>query len=240
MTIASTKTVGEIAAEMPSATRELEKLGIDYCCGGSRTIGDVCAQAKISVDEVLARLEKSARVASQGESKDWQNQPLADLIAHITSTHHVFVREECPRIETLAAKVVGVHDGNHPELLQVQKIFSALAEELRVHLMKEEQVLFPYIFRLEESFVAGEPAPPAMFGTVVNPVRMMMQEHDGAGEGLRALRSVTHDYAVPADACTSYRTLYEALQGFEADLHQHIHLENNILFPRAVAMEEKR
>ena len=240
MTIATTRTVGEIAAEMPNATRELEKLGIDYCCGGTRTLGDACAQAKIPVGEVLARLEKSAQLSAIGDSKDWQDQPLADLIAHITGTHHVFVREECPRIEALASKVVGVHGQNHPELLQVQEIFSALAGELGVHLMKEEQVLFPYIFRLEESFVAGEPAPPAMFGTVVNPVRMMMQEHDGAGEAVRTLRSITHDYAVPADACISYRTLYEALQGFEADLHQHIHLENNILFPRAVAMESKR
>jgi regulator of cell morphogenesis and NO signaling len=106
--------------------------------------------------------------------------------------------------------------------------------------MKEEQILFPYLVRLEESFVAGEPAPPAMFGTVVNPVRMMMQEHDGAGDALRRLRAVTKDYALPEDACISYRTLYEALVGFEADLHQHIHLENNILFPRAVAMEGKQ
>jgi regulator of cell morphogenesis and NO signaling len=240
MTIATTKTVGEIAAETPNATREFEKLGIDYCCGGSRTLGEVCAEAKISVEEVLARLEKSSAVTTPGESIDWQNQPLADLIAHITSTHHVFVRQECPRIDALAGKVVAVHGKNHPELLQVQAVFSALGEELHVHLMKEEQVLFPYLVRLEESFIAGEPAPPAMFGPVVNPVRMMMQEHDNAGDALRSLRSITNDYSVPADACISYRTLYQALQGFEADLHQHIHLENNILFPRAVAMADKR
>ena len=150
------------------------------------------------------------------------------------------MREESPRIEALAAKVVGVHGKNHPELLRVQAIFSALAEELRVHLMKEEQILFPYVLLMEESTLAGEPAPPAMFGTVVNPVRMMMQEHDGAGEALRSLRSVTNEYTLPADACISYRTLYQALQGYEADLHQHIHLGNNILFPRAVAMEAKR
>ena len=120
----------------------------------------------------------------------------------------------------------------------MQRTFSALAEELSV-LMKEEQVLFPYVVRLEESLLAGEPAPPAMFGTVVNPVRMMMQEHDSAGDALRKLRMITKDYSVPEDACISYRTLYEALKGFEADLHQHIHLENNILFPRAVAMEAR-
>jgi iron-sulfur cluster repair di-iron protein len=135
---------------------------------------------------------------------------------------------------------VGVHGKNHPELLQVQQLFAALAEELRVHLMKEEQMLFPYISLMEESAFAGEPAPPAMFGTVANPVRMMMQEHDGAGEALRALRSVTTDYKVPEDACITYRTLYGTLESYEADLHQHIHLENNILFPRAIAMEAKR
>ena len=240
MTLTATKTVGEIAAEAPSATREFEKLGIDYCCGGSRTLGEACAEAKISVDEALARLEKGLATTQPGDNKDWQHQLLADLIAHIKSTHHVFVREESSRIQALAAKVVGVHGKNHPELLPVQEVFSDLAAELSVHLMKEEQVLFPYMIRMEESALAGEPAPPATFGTVVNPVRMMMQEHDGAGDALRALRTITNDYRVPEDACISYRTLYQALQGFEADLHQHIHLENNILFPRAVAMEAKR
>ena len=240
MTLTPTKTVGEIAAEMPNATREFEKLGIDYCCGGSRTLGEACTEANISIDETLARLEKSRASIPSGDSKDWQNQLLADLISHIISTHHAFVREESTRIVALTAKVVGVHGKNHPELLQVQELFSVLAEELSVHLMKEEQVLFPYVVRMEESRLAGEPAPPAMFGTVVNPIRMMMQEHDGAGDALRSLRSVTNDYTVPEDACITYRTLYDALQGFESDLHQHIHLENNILFPRAVAMEAKQ
>ncbi len=240
MSIATTKTVGEIAVEVPNATREFEKLGIDYCCGGSRTLGEACAEAKISIDEALERLQKSVTTVQPGSAEDWQNQLLADLITHITSTHHVFVREECPRIQALAEKVVSVHGKNHPELLQVQGTFSALAEELSVHLMKEEQVLFPYVVRMEESVLAGEPVPPAMFGTVVNPVRMMMQEHDGAGDALRSLRSITGNYAVPEDVCISYKTLYQALQGFESDLHRHIHLENNILFPRAVAMEAKR
>ncbi len=241
MTIASTKTVGEIAAGLPSAAREFEKLGIDYCCGGSRTLGEACAEAKISVDEALARLEKSTAGRENSDAaQDWQNQPLADLVSHINRTHHVFVRQETARIEALAEKVVGVHGQRHPELQQVQEVFSALANELSVHLMKEEQILFPYLIRLEESYLACEPAPPAMFGTVVNPVRMMMQEHDGAGDALRSLRQLTEDYAIPSEACASYRALYQALQEFEADLHQHIHLENNILFPRAVAMEGKR
>lgn len=240
MTLAATNTVGDIAAEIPGATREFEKLGIDYCCGGSRTLGEACVAANIPFDDIVSRLEKNRTKSGAAGDGPWQGELLADLIAHIQSTHHVFVREECPRIDSLAAKVVGVHGKNHPELLQVQQIFSALAEELHVHLMKEEQVLFPYLVRMEESAMAGEAAPPSCFGTVANPIHMMMAEHDGAGEALRALHSITSDYKLPADACISYRTLYEALQGFEADLHQHIHLENNILFPRAVAMEANR
>jgi len=240
MTIAASKTVGEMVAETPSCAREFEALGIDYCCGGSRTLGEACTQLNVSVQETLARLEKSAAQATSAEDKNWQGLPLTDLIAHINSTHHVFVRSECPRILKLTEKVVGVHGTNHPELLTVQAIFAALSDELHLHLMKEEQILFPYVLRMEESVTAGEPAPPAMFGTVMNPIRMMMQEHDGAGEALRTLRSATSDYKVPDDACVSYRTLYEALKDFEKDLHQHIHLENNILFPRATAMEAGR
>src|ERR1035441_5603159 len=187
MTLTTTRTVGEIAAEMPGTTREFEKLGIDYCCGGSRTLGEACAAANISIDEALARLEKSAESNRFDAKQDWQKQLLADLISHITGTHHAFVRTESPRIEALAAKVAGVHGKNHPELLQVKDVFSALAAELSVHLMKKEQILFPYVQRMEESALAGETAPPAMFGTVLNPVRMMMQEHDGAGDLLRTL-----------------------------------------------------
>jgi regulator of cell morphogenesis and NO signaling len=239
MAIEATKTVGELAAQCPGATREFEQLGIDYCCGGTRTLGEACAEAKITVEQALARLQAGLASTQTKDERNWQAASLTELIGHITSTHHVFVRSECPRIQGLAAKVVSVHGVNHPELLTVQTIFSDLAEELSVHLMKEEQILFPYVTRMEEAAFAGEPAPPAMFGTVVNPVRMMMQEHDGAGEALKNLRKVTTDYALPADACISYTTLYDALKGFEADLHQHIHLENNILFPRAVALESK-
>jgi len=239
MSIEATQTVGELAAAVPGATREFEKLGIDYCCGGSRTLGEACAEAKISVEQALSRLQDGLAASRAKTDRDWKRESLADLIAHINSTHHVFVRQECSRIDALAGKALAVHGKNHPELLQVHNLFSGLASELGVHLMKEEQILFPYVLRLEEAAIAGEPAPPAMFGTVVNPVRMMMQEHDGAGEALKQLRGVTGNYEVPADACASYAELYKALAGFEADLHQHIHLENNILFPRAVAMEGK-
>ena len=237
MSVEATQTVGELATTLPGATREFEKLGIDYCCGGGRTLEEACAGAKIPVEQAISRLHGGFAASGPGHDRDWKNQPLADLIAHISSTHHVFVREECPRIERLAAKVVSVHGKNHPELLQVQEAFAALAGELSLHLTKEEQILFPYVILMEKAVAANEPLPPAMFGNVMNPVRMMMQEHDGAGDVLKKLRAITNDYEAPSDACISYVTLYDALKAFEADLHQHIHLENNILFPRSVALE---
>jgi len=154
----TSKTVAQIAIENPNAAREFEKLGIDYCCGGKQTLDEACAAAKVSIDEVLSRIEKAS--ASAAVTADFASMTLTDLIAHITSTHHVFVRTECPRIQKLASKVVAKHSDNHPELRQVQKIFGALAGELSVHLMKEEQVLFPYVVRLEEAELAGEAAPP--------------------------------------------------------------------------------
>ena len=243
MTINTNKTVREIAVEVPSATRVFEKLGIDYCCGGGKGLGDACLQAKLPVDQVLRDLEQaeSSRIARQENARDWSREPLADVIGEIVQKHHAFVKAEIPRLSSLAAKVSSKHGEHHPETLKVNELFGALADELSMHLMKEEQILFPYMIRMEEAVVAKEPMiPSSCFGTVQNPIHMMVSEHDSAGETLRALRESTADYKVPDDACTSYRTLYTGLLEFEADLHQHIHLENNILFPRAVAMEEGR
>jgi regulator of cell morphogenesis and NO signaling len=174
----------------------------------------------------------------QTAGKDWQTESLTALVEHINGTHHVFVRNEAPRISALLEKVCGVHGTNHPELQRVREIFGDLAQELGAHLMKEERILFPYIAGLEQQRSQGGAAPSSCFGSVQNPIRMMMFEHDNAGQALRELRRATRDYALPEDACISYQTLYRALPAFEADLHQHIHLENNILFPRTLALEQ--
>ena len=226
------KTLRDLVVERPAAARVFERLGLDYCCGGGATLREACQAANLEPAEVLAFLESMPAAAH-----DWSREPLADLAAHIQSTHHRFVREEIARLQPLFDKVCRVHGANHPELEDLQSTFAGLAAELTTHLMKEEMVLFPYVTRMEEAAVAHEPALPAPFGTVRNPVQMMMQEHDGAGEALRELRRGSLNYTAPDDACISYRELYRALGEFEADLHQHIHLENNILFPRAIAME---
>jgi regulator of cell morphogenesis and NO signaling len=229
------KTVREVAVENPAATKVFEQLGIDYCCGGGRTLGDACRAAGVAEDDVLAAIE--GQQGGPAAERDWLLEPLADLIDHIKTTHHVYTSEAITRIRALIEKVVAAHGARHPELQRVQSVFGMLGHELSTHMMKEEMVLFPYIVRLEEAALAGEPPVPAPFGTVANPVRMMEHEHDEAGDALRELRSLSNGYTAPADGCMTYQTLYRVMAEFEADLHQHIHLENNILHPRAIAME---
>lgn len=238
MTQTMTKTVREVALENPAAARVFERLGIDYCCGGGKSLEEACQAARLNVDEVLDSLDMAAEAARATQTeRHWGQEPLSELIAHITETHHKFTRAEIERMLPLLDKVCSVHGKNHPELLEIHSIFRGLAKELTSHLMKEEAVLFPYVIRMEEAVIGKEPILPPPFGTVQNPIVMMEHEHDSAGEALRAMRKASHDYKPPAEACTSYKTLYRALQEFEADLHRHIHLENNILFPRALEME---
>jgi regulator of cell morphogenesis and NO signaling len=229
------RTVRDLASRNPAAARIFEIFGIDYCCGGERTLAQACSAAKVSIREVADALE--APPSPQREGRDWQNASLAELTRYIVARHHGFVRQEIQRLVPLFARVVGAHGQNHGELEQIQSSFQALAEELTLHLMKEERMLFPYIEQLESAVSCGSRLAPPMFGTVQNPVRMMVMEHDSAGELLHRMREVANGYTVPPDACVSFKGLYQALQEFEADLHQHIHLENNILFPRAVNLE---
>jgi regulator of cell morphogenesis and NO signaling len=238
MAVMTAKTVRELAVENAAATRIFEKFGIDYCCGGGQSLEQACNKANVPIEQVLDTLEMAEATARAAqEVRDWSREPLSELIAHIRNTHHKYTRDETARLTALLNKVCSVHGKNHPELFEIQSTFGALAQELRTHLMKEEMVLFPYIERMEEAVIQKEPVILAPFGTVKNPVTMMEHEHDSAGNALRDLRRASRDYSAPADACVSYLTLYKALSAFEADLHQHIHLENNILFPRAIAME---
>jgi regulator of cell morphogenesis and NO signaling len=239
--IITSKTVRELSLEAPQAIRVFERLGIDYCCHGERLLEEACALAHVEVEDVERSLaEADERPAEPGQNDvSWQRAPLFGLIAHIVQKHHYFVRRELRRIEPLLARVIASHGPKHPELLEVQRQFRALGDEMVQHMMKEEHILFPYISQLEESEGRRQPAAPPPFGTVQNPIRMMMQEHENAGSALRAIRAQTSDYRLPDGACAGYETLFNSLQDFEQDLHQHIHLENNILFPRALKLEEK-
>ena len=176
--------------------------------------------------------------AAKSKDRNWQAEPLGDLVSYITNTHHKYTRDATARLAALFDKVCSVHGANHPELLELRDVFNGLAQELTVHLMKEEKVLFPYIIRMEEAVIEKAPILPPPFGTVQNPVAMMEHEHDSAGRALRAMREISRGYVAPPDACVSYQALYKALAELESDLHQHIHLENNILFPRTIEMEK--
>jgi regulator of cell morphogenesis and NO signaling len=241
MTVVREKTIRELALENPSATRIFESLGIDYCCGGNQSLGEACRNDNLSLDQVLDSLDKADQAdLARHQQRDWQFESLAALIAHIQNTHHQYTREEIARLRPLFEKVCSVHGKNHPELLETHQAFQNLAQELSTHMMKEEMILFPYIVRMEAAITRNETIGVAPFGSIHAPVSMMEHEHDSAGNALRAMRQATSGYSAPAGACASYQTLYKALAIFEADLHQHIHLENNILFPRAVAIEQGR
>jgi regulator of cell morphogenesis and NO signaling len=237
MTLTITKAVRDYAIETPQTIPVFEKLGIDFCCGGNRPLDEACAAANLNLDAVLKALEAAVAEPARPSDRQLQAGSLAELISHIKTTHHVYVRAQVPEISMLIEKVYGKHGANHPELGTIRNVFKGLGEELMAHLMKEENILFPYIERMEEAVVAGDPILPPPFGTVANPVRMMEHEHDDAGIALKSLRETSRGYTPPADACVSFQALYTAIENFEKDLHQHIHLENNVLFPRATEME---
>jgi len=230
------KTVREFAVEVPQATRLFETLGIDYCCGGGKSLRDACASANVSVDDVVSKLVASVKQGAASPAADWATASLTDLADYIVNKHHVYVRQELPRLEQLLNKVAGKHGEKHPELIKIKHIFRGVNEELTSHLMKEEQILFPYIKELEaKKSSSGRP----MFGSIRNPIHMMEIEHDSAGDAMKEMRELSNNFSAPEEGCFSYKTLYQALSDFEADLHQHIHLENNILFPRAIQLEGK-
>lgn len=226
--------VRDLVLEKPASARVFESFGIDYCCGGAQTLTEACKAASRALEEVNAALEKCESTASE---RDWRNAPLVELAQYIVDTHHAFTQAEISRLTSLISKVIAAHGGNHPELFRVQLTFAGLSEELREHMRKEEELLFPYIAQMEEAARTRRRPPEPMFGTVQNPVAVMIMEHEGAAQALERIRETTSDYFLPPDGCASYKALYQSLPAFAADLHQHIHLENNILFPRAIELE---
>jgi regulator of cell morphogenesis and NO signaling len=238
MTISATMKVRDVVLELPQATRVFEKLKIDYCCGGDTPLGEACATAGVEVANVERMLEEVGQADVKGNgSFDFAKATLSELIGHILDKHHVYTKDEMARLEPLIDKVIAAHGENHTELRSLGGLFQQLCGDLKPHMFKEEQILFPYILEMESASLQNGAAPFAPFGTVNNPIRMMMMEHETVGDLLRELRAVSTNYAVPADGCISYQTLYQALEAFEQDLHQHIHIENNILFPRAIELE---
>jgi regulator of cell morphogenesis and NO signaling len=232
------RTVGELASAMPATIRVFETWKIDYCCGGRTSLSNACANAGRTIDDFIAAVEASTE-APEAAPNDWAVSTLAQIATDVIDRYHRYTREELQTLQTLAEKVLGVHGSRRPELAEVGTLVAALTADLLPHMLKEEQVLFPYVEQLEQASHGTRTAVTPFFGTVKNPVRMMMIEHERVGELLTRLRTVTDAYQPPKDACFSYRELYRRLNVFEATTHEHIHVENNIYFPRAVTLEER-
>ena len=229
-----TRKVGKIVAEQPGVARVFEKHKIDYCCQGATTLADACNLKNVDINLVLHEIQQVIALQNRQDGTDWTVAPLVELIRNIVETHHGFLRTELPRLSALIAKVNDVHGENHSELSMVLSTFEAMRAELESHMIKEERVLFPAIEAMEVQQMSGS----FPFGSVNNPIRMMEHEHDEVGTALRTLRELTGDFQPTAGACTTWRVMLEALENLERDLHQHIHKENNILFPRAEHLEE--
>jgi regulator of cell morphogenesis and NO signaling len=218
------ETVGDLVAERPDWARVFEELGIDYCCGGRRTLREACERRGLGLDAVLRRL--AAADAEQATSEpDWTAAPLTHLCDHIVHTHHEFLRRELPRVGRLLTKVTGVHGDRHPELFRVEALYGPFARDMDHHMAKEEMVLFPLIKRMAE----GEP----VGMNPLAPIGVMEAEHDQAGAAMAEMRRLTDEFRPPEGACASYRAALAGLHAIEQDLHRHVHKENNILFPRA-------
>jgi regulator of cell morphogenesis and NO signaling len=228
--------VKDIALSSPSARHVLEDAHVDYCCGGGKSLEEACLHAGASAEGILKQLRENGQHVNPSEA-NWTASSLSDLTAHIKSHHHKYVREAILRINPLLRKVNAEHGERHPELAGIESSFHAVGKEMILHMQKEEQILFPFIEALERAASRKGTLEPPFFQTVRNPIQAMMKEHDAAGDLLKQIRKASADYMAPGDACTSYEALFQELREFERDLHLHIHLENNILFPRAVDLE---
>ncbi|GAB4110902.1 MAG: iron-sulfur cluster repair di-iron protein [Acidobacteriota bacterium] len=231
-----THTVGSVVARRPELSRIFENAGIDYCCGGKKSLLEACREKGLDPEELVAQLRRAAE-ASPPPAVSPAQMSLAELADHIEKTHHAYLRSELPRLDALTEKVARVHGSREPRLEELRGAFLSLAQELFSHMMKEEQILFPMIRQLE----AADVAPRFHCGSLSNPIAQMEFEHDNAAALLERQRSLTGGFVPPEWACNTYRAMLDALARLEKDMHEHIHKENNVLFPRAQAMEiEKR
>jgi regulator of cell morphogenesis and NO signaling len=240
MTISKESIIGTIVAEDYRAATVFEQAGLDFCCNGNRTLEAACKEQNIPVERLIGNLQMVLDSTPRKDDaiSDYKSWPLDLLADFIEKKHHRYVTEQIPIIRAFLEKIVRVHGHKHPELSEIKELFDASAGELTGHMKKEELMLFPFIRKMVQAKQAGNNDVAAPFGTVQNPIRMMMHEHDGEGERFRRIKELSNQYTSPADGCNTYRAAYATLKAFEDDLHLHIHLENNILFPKSIELEQ--
>ena len=230
-----TKSLAQIVNSNHRAATVFEKYHLDFCCKGKRTLQQACIESELAVDEILSELDKTDQQNGDKVTINFGNLSLAQLAEYIVSSHHEYVKKEMPAIDLYLQKVAAKHGERHPEMIKVLQVFTAVKEEMEQHMKKEEAVLFPRIKELENQLEAGNQLQ-TNIAYLKSPINMMEEEHDHAGAALAEIRQLTSNYHLPADACTTYRLSFAALEAFELDLHQHVHLENNILFPKALKL----
>ena len=230
-------TIGEMVVEDYRKAEVFRKFGIDYCCGGKKPLEEACQKKGIDPQAVQRELDELDNKPADSH-QDFDHWPLDALAEYIVNKHHQYVTDALPMLHELAAKVARVHGDRHPELVEIARLFEAVAAELQMHMHKEERMLFPFVIKLAGARREGKSIPPPMFGSIQNPIQMMEAEHESAGGNMETIRHLSADYTPPVDACTSYRVLFAKLNEFEQDLHRHVHLENNILYPKAIALEK--
>jgi len=231
MTATLDQTIREIVATDFRTAAVFQRYGLDFCCNGGRTVEQGCREAAADAAAVLRDLDAVLAAPADG-APAFASWSAPELVHHIVETHHAFVREAIPALLRHTRKVADVHGDRHPELIHIAGLFERVAEEMADHMVKEEQVLFPFVVAL-----ADGKTPSAPFGTVRNPIRMLEAEHQFVGDAMAEMRRLTDGYTLPEDACTTYSVCFQELEAFEADLHIHVHLENNVLFPKAAALE---
>jgi len=229
-------TLADIVTENIRAAIVFEEFGLDFCCKGKRPLSEACTAKNVDADEVIKSLIELNKNNNSEKVNDWTPDFLVD---YIINNHHQYVRRMIPVISLHADKVASVHGQNHPEMIEISDLFLAVREELEGHMMKEERILFPYIKQLYSAKKNNEQIAPPPFGTIQNPIRMMEAEHTSAGNAMSRIRELSDNFTAPADACNTFKALYSELKEFEEDLHKHIHLENNILFPKSIELESE-
>jgi len=234
MIITEDTNVSAIVAENPRAAAVFERYGIDFCCRGNRPLGDVSRERGVAMADLMDALS-SGDAAAGGPVPRFTTWSLPLLVDYIVENHHAWVRRATPILLEHTRKLAKVHGPKHPELVEIAAQFQILAEDLELHMLKEEQVLFPYMKELQEA--AGRRPASSGLGSAGGPIAMMMQEHEQAGGEMAGIRTLARDFAVPEDGCATYRACFQELRDFEQDLHEHVHLENNVLFPRALEIE---
>ena len=236
MSLIENKTVAEVVAENIKTADVFKKHGIDFCCGGGISIEKACEKNHVDYSVLKKELENIDTVVSK--AYNYNSWDLSFLIDHIQNVHHTYVEENIPLLMQYATKVAKVHGHHYAEVIEINTLFAEVASELTMHMKKEELMLFPYIKQMEKAEKEGTlPAKPH-FGNVKNPIQMMEDEHENAGNVFKEIARLTNNYTPPENACNTFRALYAKLEEFEQDLHQHIHLENNILFPKAIQLEK--